>query len=151
MSLDVYLMEETVSVPVVERIFVQRGGATVEVTREEWESENPGVEPVALLDDEDHRHEVYWSNITHNMGAMASECGDLYKALWRPEELGATRASELIEPLTNGLQILIADKDRLQEFNPENGWGNYEGLFNFVIEYLSACRENPNALIQVSR
>jgi len=41
---------------------------------------------------------VYDANITHNLGEMADEAG-VYKHLWRPEEIGLTKAAELIEPL----------------------------------------------------
>lgn len=94
--------------------------------------------------------EVYWRNITHNPGKMAAEAG-IYRHLWRPEELGLTRASELIEPLTVGLELLRSDPERFRAFNPPNGWGNYEGLVDFVAEYLAACIENPAADLRVSR
>ena len=41
---------------------------------------------------------VYEDNITHNLGDMAEEAG-LYYVLWRPEELGKTKASQIIELL----------------------------------------------------
>lgn len=31
--------------------------------------------------------DVFWANITHNLGRMADEAG-IYKHLWRPEEIG---------------------------------------------------------------
>jgi len=34
---------------------------------------------------------VYDANITHNLGAMAEAAG-IYKHLWRPEEIGITKA-----------------------------------------------------------
>lgn len=93
---------------------------------------------------------VYDANITHNLNAMATEAG-IYKHLWRPEELGITRASELIEPLTKGLALLESDPERFRAFNPPNKWGSYEGLVMFVRNYLSACVENPDAKVEVSR
>jgi hypothetical protein len=89
-------------------------------------------------------------NITHNLGAMAKEAG-IYQALWRPEEIGITKAKELIAPLTKGLGFLRGDPKRYKEFNPPNGWGSYEGLVNFVENYLKACIENPDAAVRVSR
>ena len=44
-----------------------------------------------------HAQEGYSSNITHNLGAMAREAG-IYEACWRPEEIGITKAAQLIEP-----------------------------------------------------
>ena len=93
---------------------------------------------------------VYEANITHNLGAMAKEAG-IYKHLWRPEELGIIKASELIEPLTEGLKKLHAEPERLKCFEPENKWGRYENLVDFVKSYLEACEDYPNALVSVSR
>jgi hypothetical protein len=93
---------------------------------------------------------VFDYNITHNLGRMASEAG-IYQHLWRPEELGITKASQLIEPLRTGLAVLLADPEKFKAFNPENGWGNYDGLVNFVLAYLRACQKYPDATIGVSR
>ena len=93
---------------------------------------------------------VFEYNITHNLGKMASEAG-IYKHLWRPDELGITKAEELIIPLSEGLSRLEKDPEQFRKYNPENGWGNYDGLVNFVKSYLVACRENPEATIEVSR
>ena len=94
--------------------------------------------------------EVYAANITHNLTIMAKDAG-IYKHLWHPEEVGISRASELIEPLVTGLKLLENDPERFKRFNPENRWGNYEYLVEFVKNYLQACVENPNAQIETSR
>lgn len=94
--------------------------------------------------------EVYDANITHNLGKMAELAG-IYKHLWRPEELGISKANELIAPLCNGLKLLKSDPDKFKELNPENGWGDYDGLVQFVIEYIEACEKHPDADIKVSR
>jgi len=94
--------------------------------------------------------EVYSDNITHNLNVMAKEAG-LYFALWRPDEVGLTRAKELIPLLTDGLYKLIEDPERFKAMNPINGWGDYDGLVAFVSEYLKACIANPDARVRVSR
>lgn len=94
--------------------------------------------------------EVYWANITHNLIRMAEEAG-IYKHLWRPDEIGVTKASQLIGPLKEGLARLRADPERLKEFDAENGWGTYEDFVTFVANYLWACEINPDADVQVSR
>ena len=93
---------------------------------------------------------IYDRNITHNLNKMADEAG-IYKHLWRPEEIGITKAGELIEPLREGLALLLSDEERFRKFDPENKWGDYDSLVDFVREYLSACEENPNASVRVSR
>jgi len=93
---------------------------------------------------------IYDRNITHNLNKMADAAG-IYKHLWRPEEIEITKAAQLIEPLREGLALLLSDPERFKKFDPENKWGDYDGLVDFVREYLSACEENPNASVRVSR
>ena len=97
-----------------------------------------------------HTEEVFDWTITHNLGKMAAEAG-LYKAIWRPDENGITEAKQIIPTLSAGMDDLILNPERYKKFNPENGWGNYEGLVKFVAEYLKACEENPEAEIKVLR
>lgn len=93
---------------------------------------------------------VYGRNITHNLTEMADKAG-IYKHLWRPEELGITKAVDLVSPLSKGLSKLKNKPEYFKRFNPSNGWGNYENLVEFVEEYITACVENPDAEISVSR
>jgi hypothetical protein len=148
MSLDVYLKLPGVHVAVEARIFVREDGRTVELTRAEWDARYPGREPYTVMSEEDD--EVYSANITHNLNTMAKEAG-IYEALWRPEEIGITHAQQLIEPLDKGLARLRADPGHFWQFNPENGWGTYEGLCDFVEEYLEACKRWPSAEVSVWR
>ena len=93
---------------------------------------------------------VFDDNITHNLGRMASEAG-IYQYLWRPDEVNITHAQQLVEPLQIGLARLESTPDYFRQFNPENGWGDYEGLVRFVQAYLQACQENFDAEVTVSR
>lgn len=94
--------------------------------------------------------ELYWANVTHNLNTMAYEAG-IYRHLWRPEEVGVTKAAQLIEPLEAGLALLKSDPDRFIKFNPPNGWGDYGGFVRWVGDYLAACKEHPEAEVSVSR
>jgi hypothetical protein len=105
-----------------ERIFIRDDGGTREVSRAEWDEMHPGREPVSVWDDGEGST-IYSANITHNLGRMASAV-DLYKPLWRPEEIGITHARDLIEPLRTGLARLGEERDDLQQYNPPNGWGD---------------------------
>lgn len=94
--------------------------------------------------------EVFRSNITHNLGKMAEEAG-IYQHMWRPEEIGITKAHQLIEPLRNGLALLRSDPARFEKFNSPNGWGLYVHFVPFVEKYLQACEEYPDADVSASR
>jgi len=80
-----------------------------------------------------------------------AEMAGIYVHLWRPEELGITKAVDLVAPLNEGLSRLKNKPEYFKQFNPSNGWGTYENLIEFVEEYIIACVENPDALIDVSR
>jgi hypothetical protein len=102
---------------------------------------------------------VFTANITHNLGRMASEVkiysGDsevtLYDILWRPDEKGFTKANDIADMLGLGLVELVRFPEKYKQYNPENGWGSYEGLVQFVRQYHSACIDNMEAELQVSR
>jgi hypothetical protein len=103
---------------------------------------------VMLVNDDDC--EVFWANITHNLGKMA-RAADLYYALWRPEELQATRAGQLVVPIREGILRLVDHPSFFKELEPENGWGTYEVFLPWCCRYLEACRKYPTAMVRVSR
>lgn len=148
MSLDVYLTMPGATKAKGTGVFVREGGATIELTEAQVRERFPNYEPVAVVEEDGEK--VYRSNITHNLGKMASEAG-VYQAMWRPDEKGWTKASQLIEPLKSGLEVLLADPERFKAFNPENGWGSYDCLVDFVESYIAACTEYPDADVSVSR
>ena len=96
------------------------------------------------------RETLFDRNITHNLGVMAEAAG-IYKALWRPEEIPATKAREIIPLLEKGLAKLKADPKKFEKHNAPNGWGTYEHFVPFVEDVLRACKEYPEAHISVSR
>lgn len=81
---------------------------------------------------------------------MAMEAG-IYEAVWRPEEIGITKAAQLIEPLRAGIALMKSDRPRFEKKNAENGWGTYEQFLPWLEDYLSACEANPDGDISVSR
>jgi hypothetical protein len=99
---------------------------------------------------------IFSMNITHNLGKMAGavvlENGKtLYDVLWRPDEHGYYTAEDISELLDEGWNILLSDPEKYKKYNPENGWGEYDGLCNFVYNYRNACWDNPEAELRVSR
>jgi hypothetical protein len=98
----------------------------------------------------DMQEEFYHANITHNLGSMANEAR-IYKHLWRPEEIGVTKAAELIAPLEAGLILLKSNPSRFKAFSAENDWGTYKQFVLWLENYLDACKKYPDALVSVSR
>jgi hypothetical protein len=94
--------------------------------------------------------EVYWANITHNLGRMATEA-DLYDVVWRPEEVGVETAGDLIGPLRAGILRMREGRERFEKFEASNGWGRYENFVPWLERYLRACEESPEARVRASR
>lgn len=103
---------------------------------------------VSLFDE--NGNEVFEANITHNLNKMATAAG-IYQHLWRPEEFGITKAHEIIEPVSQGLRKMMENPVRFKKFNAPNGWGTWDHFVPWIEKYLSACEQNPNATIEVSR
>jgi hypothetical protein len=95
-------------------------------------------------------YEAFSANITHNLGRMAEEAG-LYEIVWRPEENGIEKASQLIAPLEAGIALMKSDPARFEAFNSSNGWGLYKNFVPWLEGYLAACKEYPNTAVHVSR
>jgi len=147
MSLDVYLK---VDEPLVHRgtgVFIRDGGKTKELTPDEVLDRWPDADVSYSQTVSDV---AYTANITHNLNSMAEAAG-IYKELWRPDELGLTKAKELIAPLEAGFIKLVTKPENFTKYNPENGWGTYDGLVEFVKNYLVACQTYPESRIEVSR
>jgi hypothetical protein len=119
---------------------------------------------------EPREEEVYSTNITHNLGTMASEAG-IYEALWRPyqlkegynipendynaeyayEEANIVRAHEIIEIIEKGLEDMKARPDYYKTFDSPNGWGTYKHFVPFVAEYLIALKQFPESIVTCDR
>jgi len=170
MSLDVYLIQEEKVKKTSSGIFIRENGQMVEISAEEWGKRYPDREPVTYAAGEQETNEVYSANITHNLSKMAGQAG-IYEALWKPHKLKEgyniseddhkaerefesntiMKAKELIAPLREGLHKLKMEPEKYKKFNPENGWGSYDGLVKFVENYLNACYKNQEAKVEVSR
>lgn len=114
--------------------------------------------------------ELYWANITHNLGTMANKAG-IYEALWTPfrikdgykipewnnddehefENSQIIKAANIVPVIETGLANLKSRPEYFKKFNSENGWGLYEHFVPFVEKYLQACKEYPEAIVRVSR
>lgn len=98
--------------------------------------------------EKEETEEFYKANITHNLGKMAEAAG-IYKCLWRPGEIGITKAKQLIDPLREGLARLKEDPEYFQQYDSPNGWGLYIHFVPFVEKYLEACKRYPDADVHV--
>lgn len=166
MSLDVTLYsQESVQKVKGTGIFVRENGGNVELTVEQVKEKFPNFE-FDETPDVVYENSVFDYNITHNLGKMAGECG-LYEVMWRPymlhpdfttevdeyefESNHTMKASDIEQKLSEGLKELVDNPEKYKEYNPENGWGSYEGLVKFGQNYLEAVKAYPDSIIEVSR
>lgn len=104
----------------------------------------------------DHKHEhtvtpeLFWQNITHNLNKMADAAG-IYGVVWRPEENGINKASDLIAPLETAIADMRERPEFYKKFNSPNGWGMYEDFVPWLERLVEACREYPYAKVRASR
>jgi hypothetical protein len=117
----------------------------------------------------EEKEQLYSSNITHNLNVMAEQAG-IYKALWRPYQLHKDYvhiedynkemafedsvtiiASDIIDIIEQGLDLLKNRPDYFSKFNAENGWGKYVNFVPFVEKYLEALKQYPDSLVEVDR
>lgn len=147
MSLDVSLISKT---PITKKgtgVFIRENGKNKELTVEEVREKFPN----AVVEENEFETEcVFDANITHNLNKMADAAG-IYEACWRPEEIGATKASDIIPILEKGFEDMKARPEYYKQFDLPNGWGLYIHFLPWVESYLNACRKYPDAIIEVSR
>jgi len=98
----------------------------------------------------EREEEMFEANITHNLGEMADKAG-IYEACWRPENIGAKKAKDILPILEKGYEDLKARPDYYKQFDSPNGWGLYEHFLPWVESYMNACKEYPETEIFVSR
>ena len=119
---------------------------------------------------EEKNDELFWANITHNLGEMADKAG-IYEALWRPyflhpdcpkefsshdeeyafETSHPMMAKDIIPIVEKGYEDMKSRPEYFKQFDSENGWGLYVNFLPWVEKYLEACKEYPDAEINISR
>lgn len=143
MSLDLYIESK---IPVQHKgtgVYIRENGETKELlTKEEVLEHFPDANPDDIKETISETSEYFHINITHNLTEMADECVirstcsskkkhiTLYDLMWHPEEnLGiVTPTASYLEDLETCYNRLINYQDFFKKYNPENGWGTYDGL-----------------------
>jgi hypothetical protein len=93
---------------------------------------------------------IHLGNITHNLNKMAlqvpvSESLNLYDVLWESQEQFGGDIDKLRPMWDNGLHYMLAHRDELEKYNPENGYGNYD----IFVEFLRIVIFNSEKLIGI--
>ena len=101
--------------------------------------------------------EDYHLQITHNLNKVVSACGELvgksyYEAIWRPDTLtglenGKVPVLFIVSYLPDLIRDLIKYESVLTQYLPENGYGTFEGLIEFLCNYLKECYTYKNEYV----
>ena len=99
--------------------------------------------------------------ITHNLNKIEDECGKIvgkeyYELIWRPDELlGVDNGKVPVSFVLQRLPALIADlikyENDLVQYLPSNGWGSFEGLIDFLCDYLKDCYKHQKHFVYCCR
>jgi len=89
--------------------------------------------------------ELYWRNITHNLGGMAQALG-VYEILWHPGD--HLHAADLVAPLERAVQLLDENPAEYKQYEAPNGWGTISGFYRFLTDVLRAAKDNPSARVK---
>lgn len=149
MSLDITIISPEPCIVKSTGIYIRDNGSTREATPEECLQKFPDVfNSLNEVPVQEYETNEFWSgNITHNLGMMAGNCLSwddytLYDLLWRTEEPSFDKY-KYISALSYCLDTLKKDPEHFKKFNPENGWGTYEQLCDFVKEFIKALVSMP--------
>ena len=90
-------------------------------------------------------HEEVVSGLTYNLRPM------IVAATWvGPRDLHGRKAEDVRRCIEPGLQDMVADPAWYRQYNPENGWGTYEGCVRVLTRLVELCREYPDATVEVT-
>lgn len=105
--------------------------------------------------------EDYHLQITHNLNKVVSACGELvgksyYEAIWRPDTLtglenGKVPVLFIVSYLPDLIRDLIKYESVLTQYLPKNGYGTFEGLIEFLCNYLKECYTYKNEYVYCCR
>lgn len=157
MSLDLYINSNT---PVLHRgtgVYVRKGGETIELkTKQEVLIYFPDVNPEDIEEKTYEDNEYFHMNLTHNLTEMASQCRvigtcnydadsaivTLYDLLWHPKDnlKVETPTFDYLEDVMQCYKKLLEKPEFYKQYNPENGWGSYEGLVRNTKKFIIALQ-----------
>lgn len=78
------------------------------------------VEPVEA------QHDTFEKNVTYNVSTMLKRAG------FHPNIVNGLSAEVLRPVVRHAWQALVDNPEYFQKFDPENGWGSYNGVKNFL-------------------
>lgn len=170
MSLDLYIKSKKLVKHRGTGVHVRENGQTRELkTIEEVRAHFPNADLSDIHPYEYEDDELFHCNMTHNLVEMAKhvpiEGTDIngYNLLWHPETCGCLEKSSwtlkdgacedctfdgvrltpsYVDMVMKAYCYISSHREELENFNPDNGWGSYDGL-------LGETRELVHCLVNI--
>ena len=85
------------------------------------------------------------------VGSYTYNVGDMYREAlgFSLGELDGKNACDSLDILDKGIKDMQANPDKYKKMNPENGWGNYEGALEYLLNIRHQCHRYPKCTILV--
>ena len=148
MGLDLYIETNEQIKHRTTGVYIREGGMNKELkTIEEVKKYFPNQDISHIHEYDYYDNYIFERHMTHNLGKMASHIVvekdiNLYLLLWHPSDIRFKYVDEkYVNYINKSLDMLIKNKKKLEKYNPDNGWGNYETLLGFVCS-LANCLNN---------
>jgi len=88
---------------------------------------------------------------THGQNNMTSNLAKMWTAAGCPiKDLSGKPAFVFLPHLEMAIHNLKADPEHFQQYNPPNGWGDYDACLSYLKWLAKACRRNLFATVSVS-
>ena len=89
-----------------------------------------------------------------DLGNMTSNVAPMWRAACPSLDglagIDGKTGAEVSERLLRGLRFMYRQRRKLEELNPENGWGNFPAAFRYFAAVARTARDHPDALFGVS-
>ena len=89
----------------------------------------------------------YDANYTYNVAKMFYDAFDLVDGI---RELNGKTGTECKPLIEKAIKKFVDNKELYEKWNPENGWGDYDGALDLLRMLLQWCNEAPNAVMSVT-
>lgn len=109
-----------------------------------------GGEQAEVADIGNYTSNVAWMwhrSISEAMGAATPGDKGAEIALY---DLEGKTGEELAPILTKALECMLEHQTEMRAKEPDNGWGNFEGAYEYLRAIRDACARHPKAQLHVS-
>jgi len=86
-------------------------------------------------------YERYERNVTYNNSSLLKRAG------FHPSVLNGINVYRLIPVLNNAITVMQDNPDYFKQFEPENGWGGYADVLDFLHSMRNYMVDAPDAYI----